>query len=41
LQIFTVWMEILANVPGSVLWLFSRVAEAEANLRREAQAVRN
>ncbi|WP_110546019.1 TIGR03032 family protein [Microcystis aeruginosa] len=37
-QIFTVWMEILANVPGSVLWLFSRVAEAEANLRREAQA---
>ena len=26
-----------ANVPGSVLWLFSRVAEAEANLRREAQ----
>jgi predicted O-linked N-acetylglucosamine transferase (SPINDLY family) len=37
-QIFTVWMQILANVPGSVLWLFSRVAEAEANLRREAQA---
>ncbi|MCU0767620.1 MAG: glycosyltransferase, partial [Gammaproteobacteria bacterium] len=36
--LFDVWMRILARVPGSVLWLFRSYAEAETNLRREAQA---
>jgi uncharacterized protein (TIGR03032 family) len=36
--IFDVWMRILANVPGSVLWLIAKSAINEANLRREAQA---
>ncbi|MEO0034712.1 MAG: hypothetical protein RLZZ501_735 [Pseudomonadota bacterium] len=35
---FGVWMRILARVPGSVLWLLSRSATMEANLRREAAA---
>jgi predicted O-linked N-acetylglucosamine transferase (SPINDLY family) len=30
-------MRILGGVPGSVLWLFRSHAEAEANLRREAE----
>ncbi|MBD2596430.1 TIGR03032 family protein [Nostoc spongiaeforme FACHB-130] len=36
--IFDVWMRILANVSGSVLWLIARYPINEANLRREAQA---
>ncbi len=36
--LFDVWMRILGRVPGSVLWLFRSYPEAEANLRREAQA---
>lgn len=36
--IFDVWMRILGAVPGSVLWLFTRHAEVEPNLRREAEA---
>jgi protein O-GlcNAc transferase len=35
---FDVWMRLLARVPGSVLWLLRETADAEANLRREAQA---
>jgi predicted O-linked N-acetylglucosamine transferase (SPINDLY family) len=35
--VFDVWMRILERVPGSVLWLFRSHAEAEANLRREAE----
>ena len=36
--IFACWMRILDQVPDSVLWLLSRSAEMEANLRREAAA---
>jgi predicted O-linked N-acetylglucosamine transferase (SPINDLY family) len=36
--IWGVWMRILQRVPGSVLWLSPASVEAEANLRREAQA---
>lgn len=36
--VFDVWMRLLAQVPGSVLWLVSRGALAQDNLRREAQA---
>lgn len=36
--VFDVWMRLLAQVPGSVLWLMSRGATAQANLRKEAQA---
>ena len=35
---FGVWMRLLAQVPGSVLWLVSRGQAAQGNLRREAQA---
>lgn len=35
-DVFSVWMRILAQVPGSVLWLLSDNPWAEANLRREA-----
>ncbi|HWA12998.1 MAG TPA: tetratricopeptide repeat protein [Burkholderiales bacterium] len=34
--VFSVWMEILREVPGSVLWLPGRNAAAVDNLRREA-----
>jgi protein O-GlcNAc transferase len=33
---FGAWMRLLAQVPGSVLWLMSRGATAQANLRKEA-----
>ncbi len=33
-----VWMRLLAQVPGSVLWLVSRGEIAQRNLRREAEA---
>jgi protein O-GlcNAc transferase len=36
--VFDVWMRLLQAVPGSVLWLLSENAGAEANLQREAQA---
>ena len=35
---FDVWMRLLKQVPGSVLMLYSGAAEAQANLRHEAQA---
>jgi protein O-GlcNAc transferase len=36
--IFDIWMRLLAQVPGSVLWLSKINKHAEANLRREAAA---
>jgi predicted O-linked N-acetylglucosamine transferase (SPINDLY family) len=36
--VFAVWMRLLAQVPGSVLWLAPAAATARANLRREAAA---
>ena len=36
--VFDVWMRLLAQVPGSVLWLMSRGELAQRNLRKEAQA---
>jgi predicted O-linked N-acetylglucosamine transferase (SPINDLY family) len=35
---FDIWMRLLANVPGSVLWLAQTDKQAAATLRREAQA---
>lgn len=35
---WAVWMDLLARVEGSVLWQLSIHPQAEANLRREAQA---
>ena len=37
-MVFGVWMRLLAQVPGSVLWLLVDNAETVANLRREAEA---
>ena len=37
-EMFTVWMNILRRVPGSVLWLLSDNMWAESNMRREAAA---
>ena len=37
-DIFDVWMRLLAQVSGSVLWLYADRPSAEANLRREATA---
>ncbi len=37
-DVFDVWMRLLRQVEGSVLWLSSVDAAAAANLRREAQA---
>lgn len=34
---FDVWMRILQQVPGSVLWLFQDTPESAANLQREAE----
>lgn len=36
-EIFNVWMRLLHQVPGSVLWLLADFAAVERNLRREAQ----
>jgi len=36
--LFDVWMRVLAQVEGSVLWLLNDAAGATANLRREAAA---
>lgn len=35
--VFDVWMRLLAQVPGSVLWLVSRGEGTQANLRLEAE----
>ena len=35
---FDVWMRLLQQVPGSVLWLMSRLVTSENNLRKEAQS---
>jgi len=37
-HVFHVWMNLLRDVPGSVLWLMSRSPLSQQNLRREAQA---
>jgi predicted O-linked N-acetylglucosamine transferase (SPINDLY family) len=37
-EMFTVWMELLKAVPGSVLWLLEGNRFSPANLRREAEA---
>jgi predicted O-linked N-acetylglucosamine transferase (SPINDLY family) len=36
--VFDVWMRLLGNIPGSVLWLARDNDAAQGNLRREAQA---
>ncbi|MEA2950490.1 MAG: hypothetical protein QOJ96_10 [Alphaproteobacteria bacterium] len=35
--VFDIWMRLLKNVPGSVLWLLQDNVGAERNLRREAE----
>ncbi len=35
--LFDVWMRLLQQVPGSVLWLMARGESAQRNLRREAE----
>jgi predicted O-linked N-acetylglucosamine transferase (SPINDLY family)/MoaA/NifB/PqqE/SkfB family radical SAM enzyme len=37
-EMFTVWMNILRRVPGSVLWLLADNMWAESNMRKEAEA---
>jgi len=37
-QMFDIWMRLLGQTEGSVLWLSQTHAQAAANLRREAQA---
>jgi len=37
-DVFAAWMRLLGAVEASVLWLLEAGADAEANLRREAQA---
>ena len=37
-QIFNVWMRLLKQVPGSILWLMKLNESAEQNLRKEAEA---
>jgi protein O-GlcNAc transferase len=37
-EFFSIWMRVLAAVPGSVLWLLNDNPAAERNLRREAVA---
>lgn len=37
-EIFDVWMRLLRQVHGSVLWLLAANPEAERNLRREAES---
>jgi predicted O-linked N-acetylglucosamine transferase (SPINDLY family) len=36
-EVFAIWMRLLGEAPGSVLWLLEPNALAAANLRREAQ----
>lgn len=37
-DVFAVWMQLLARLPGSVLWLLDGGEAARCNLRREASA---
>ncbi|GAA5177675.1 tetratricopeptide repeat protein [Niveibacterium umoris] len=37
-RIFAIWMDLLRQTPGSVLWLYAGNPTAIANLRREAEA---
>ena len=37
-HVFNVWMNLLRQVPGSVLWLMSRSPLSQENLRKEATA---
>lgn len=37
-RFFTLWMRLLAAVPGSVLWLFDANCQVKANLEKEAMA---
>ena len=37
-HVFSVWMNLLRQVPGSVLWLMSRSPLSQENLRKEAAA---
>jgi predicted O-linked N-acetylglucosamine transferase (SPINDLY family) len=37
-DVFAIWMRLLAQLPGSVLWLLETNPRATANLRREAHA---
>ena len=37
-RIFTIWMDVLRRVQGSVLWLIREDPDGEANLRKEAAA---
>jgi predicted O-linked N-acetylglucosamine transferase (SPINDLY family) len=37
-NVFDIWMRLLANIEGSVLWLLSTETAAIDNLRREAEA---
>lgn len=37
-DVFDVWMRLLHQIPGSVLWLFGNTDVAQRNLRLEAQA---
>lgn len=37
-HVFAVWMNVLKQVPGSVLWLMSRNEGTQAHLRAQAQA---
>ncbi|MEA2993987.1 MAG: protein O-GlcNAc transferase [Alphaproteobacteria bacterium] len=36
--VFDIWMRLLKNIPGSVLWLLQDSVGAQDNLRKEAQA---
>lgn len=36
-EIFDIWMRLLINFEGSVLWLFEQSVEASRNLKREAE----
>ena len=36
-EVFAIWMQLLAAVPGSVLWLLDTSAELRSNLRGEAE----
>lgn len=38
-EMFAVWMRLLSQVEGSVLWLLENHPEATANLRKEAQGL--
>lgn len=37
-QFFSIWMDLLDRVPGSVLWLLQKTPAVRANLKREAFA---